>query len=59
MWTIFGRGHVMVGRTRLYRKTGSPLISGFTSARRRVWPWVVVAVLVLAAGAWVYLTYVR
>jgi hypothetical protein len=49
----------MVGRTRLYRKTGSPLISGRTNARRRLWPWIVVIVVVAAAVVWAYLTYLR
>jgi len=49
----------MVGRTRLYRKTGSPLISGWTGRRRRrLWPWIVAAV-VLAAAVWAYLVYLR
>lgn len=41
----------MVGRTRLIRKTGSPLIGGWTRRKSRVWPWVVAAVVVLAAAA--------
>jgi hypothetical protein len=40
----------MVGRTRLYQRTGSPLIGGFSMRkRRRAWPWVVLLVVVLAA----------
>jgi hypothetical protein len=48
----------MVGRTRLHQSTGSPLISGRTTGPRR-WMWIVVALAVIAAGAWVYLTYLR
>lgn len=49
----------MLGRTRLYQNTRSPLIHGLSGARRRPWwPWVVGALLLLAA-AWVYLTYVH
>jgi hypothetical protein len=50
----------MVGRTRLYQKTGSPLISG-NSRRRSTPPWVGVAVLlvVIAAAVVAYLTFLR
>lgn len=47
----------MVGRTRLYRKIRSPLIHGYTKARRRVWPWLLLAVVLAGAGVWAYLTY--
>ncbi len=48
----------MVGRTRLYQKTGSPLISGFSRRRPTRW-WLIalVALIVLVAGVWAYLTY--
>jgi len=50
----------MVGRTRLYQRTGSPLIQGMTGVRRRrLWPWWLLAAVVIASGVWVYLTYVR
>jgi type VI protein secretion system component VasF len=49
----------MFGRTRLYQDTGSPLIRGTTGARRRrVWLWVVLAAIVVAAVL-VYLTLLR
>jgi hypothetical protein len=49
----------MVGRTRLYQRTGSPLIQGATGARRRKWlPWAVAAVVIIAA-VWFYLSYLR
>ena len=55
---FLSRGRAMVGRTRLYPSTGSPLISGHTALRRRLWPWIVLALLVVAAaGVWAYLTY--
>jgi len=50
----------MVGRTRLYQKTGSPLIQGI-SRRRPVPPWLV-ALLIVAAVAlaiWAYVAFVR
>jgi hypothetical protein len=50
----------MVGRTRLYQKTGSPLIQG-RSRRRAVPPWLV-ALLIVAAIAllvWAYVAFVR
>ncbi len=50
----------MVGRTRLYQKTGSPLIQG-RSRRRSTPPWLVpvlvVAVIVLLM--WAYVAFVR
>ena len=50
----------MVGRTRLYQKTGSPLIQG-RSRRRSTPPWLapvlVVAVIVLLV--WAYVAFVR
>jgi hypothetical protein len=49
----------MVGRTRLYQRTGSPLIQGATGRRRRsVWPWLLAAVAA-AALVWWYVTYLR
>lgn len=41
----------MVGRTRLIRKTGSPLIGGWTRPVHKVWRWVVAAAVVLAVVA--------
>jgi hypothetical protein len=41
----------MVGRTRLIRKTGSPLIGGWTRPTRKLWRWIVAAAIVLAAIA--------
>jgi hypothetical protein len=41
----------MVGRTRLIRKTGSPLIGGFTRPKSKAWPWVVGGAVALAAVA--------
>jgi hypothetical protein len=51
----------MVGRTRLHQGTRSPLISGTTAKQRRLWPWVVTVLVILAAagGVWWYVTYVR
>jgi hypothetical protein len=49
-----------VGNRRLFQQPRSPLIQGVRRRKRRVWPWVVGIVLVLAAaGAWAYLAYVR
>ncbi|HEY5517255.1 MAG TPA: hypothetical protein VIL15_03195 [Coriobacteriia bacterium] len=50
----------MVGRTRLYQKTGSPLISG-SSRRRSTPPWlgIALAVVAVAAAVAVYLTFLR
>ncbi|HEY5432068.1 MAG TPA: hypothetical protein VIL06_01510 [Coriobacteriia bacterium] len=49
----------MVGRTRLYQYTGSPLIRGRSNRRRTRWWLVVLLVLAaIAAAVWVYLTYV-
>jgi hypothetical protein len=49
----------MLGRTRLYQRTRSPLIQGRTGARRfGPWPWFVLLVI-LAVGVWYYLSYLR
>ncbi|HEY5505908.1 MAG TPA: hypothetical protein VIK83_00285 [Coriobacteriia bacterium] len=49
----------MVGKTRLFQSTGSPLIHGRTGApRRKVWPWVLLGLVLLAAAAYLYVTYV-
>jgi hypothetical protein len=49
----------MLGRTRLYQRTGSPLIQGSTGSRRRnLLPWLVAIALVVAA-VWWYLTFMR
>jgi hypothetical protein len=52
---------MMLGRTRLYQETGSPLIRGTSGARgRRMWPWAVLAVaVVVVAAALVYLAFLR
>ena len=50
----------MVGRTKLWQATGSPLIQGATRKARLVWPWILLAVVLLAAaagGIWAYLTF--
>jgi hypothetical protein len=52
----------MVGRTRLFQETRSPLIRGFTRPARSAWKtaavWivvlVVVALCVLAVTSWLY-----
>jgi len=50
----------MVGKTRLIRTTGSPLIGGWTRRSRTVWPWVVAALIVLAgAGTAVWWFFLR
>jgi hypothetical protein len=50
----------MSKRTRLYQSTGSPLIQGRTGARRsRIWPWLLLGAVTVAAALWVYLTYLR
>lgn len=50
----------MLGRTRLYQRTGSPLIHGLSGARRRsVWPWLVAAAAILGVIAWAYVTFVH
>jgi type VI protein secretion system component VasF len=50
----------MVGKTRLYQRTGSPLIQGATRGWRRMTPWIVAAaVVVVAMAVWVYLAYLR
>jgi len=50
----------MVGRTRLYQKTGSPLISG-NSRRRSMPPWIGIALVlvVVAVAVLTYLTFLR
>ena len=49
----------MVGKTRLFQSTGSPLIHGRTGApRRRVWPWVFAAVALAGGLIYLYLTFV-
>lgn len=49
----------MVGRTRLYQRTGSPLIGGFSMRKRRsLWPWVVAAIIILL-GVAVYVFFLR
>jgi hypothetical protein len=45
----------MVGRTKLIRTTGSPLIGGLTRPKRPLLPWIVgavAAVAVLAGAVW-------
>ena len=45
----------MVGRTRLIRTTGSPLIGGATRRSRPMLPWLVggaVALAAVGAGVW-------
>jgi len=49
----------MVGRTRLIRKTGSPLIGGFTRAKKPVWPWFVAAAGVAALAGVVWYLFLR
>jgi len=52
----------MVGKTRLYQHTGSPLIRGMSRRRtgRGRWLWVLLVVAIVAgAGTYLYLTYVR
>jgi hypothetical protein len=47
----------MVGRTRLIRKTGSPLIGGFTRPKSTVWRWVIggaVALAVVVGAVWYF-----
>jgi hypothetical protein len=41
----------MVGRTKLIRTTGSPLIGGWTRRKKPVWPWVVAGAVAIAAIA--------
>jgi hypothetical protein len=41
----------VVGRTRLIRTTRSPLISGTFRRPRKLWPWIVAAVVAVAAIA--------
>jgi len=50
----------MLGRTRLFQRTGSPLIQGATRGRHPMGPWIVaVAVAAVAMAVWVYLAYLR
>jgi len=52
----------MVGKTRLYQHTGSPLIRGMSKRRSpvgRVVLVVMVVAIIAAAAAYVYLTYLR
>ncbi len=50
----------MVGRTRLYQRTGSPLIQG-RSRGRALPPWLPVLLVVvgIALVVWAYLTFIR
>lgn len=50
----------MFGRTRLYRTARSPLIHGVSVRRRRmVWPWIVTALVLVAAAVLVWWVYLR
>ena len=49
----------MVGKTRLYQRTGSPLIQGATRGKRPVWPWIVGALIALALIAWAWSMFVH
>lgn len=52
----------MVGKTRLYQHTGSPLIRGMSrrrSLRSRLLPWLIVVAVVGGVGAYLYLAYLR
>ncbi len=50
----------MVGRTRLYQSLGSPLIHGNMRPHRRMWPYVVLMIIVLAVvGTLAYMYFVR
>lgn len=50
----------MLGRTRLYQSPGSPLIRGRSKPHpARRWLVVLLGAVVIAAGVWVYLTYLR
>ena len=47
----------MVGRTRLVRTTGSPLIGGWTRRKQLPWAWIVAALVLIAAvaaGVWYF-----
>lgn len=50
----------MVGRTRLYQRTGSPLIQG-KSRRRPMPPWLVpvMVVVVILVLVWAYVAFLR
>jgi hypothetical protein len=50
----------MLGRTRLYQRTGSPLIQGRPGVKRRgkLWPWLLLAVVV-ALLVWAYPVFVK
>ena len=53
-------GAEVVGRTRLYQSLGSPLIHGNTRPHRRMWPYVVLVIVVLAVvGTLAYMYFVR
>lgn len=47
----------MVGKTRLFQQTRSPLIQGMTRRKRPLWPWLLTVALVViaAAAAWWFL----
>lgn len=52
----------MVGKTRLYQHTGSPLIRGMSrrrSLRSRLLQWLIAVAVVVGVGAYLYMTYVR
>jgi hypothetical protein len=49
----------MVGRTRLIRTTGSPLIGGWTRPVRKVWRWIALGAAVLAAAVAVWYFFLR
>jgi hypothetical protein len=49
----------VVGKTRLWQSTGSPLIEGATRKKRVVWPWLLAVAILAAMGVWAYLTYLR
>jgi hypothetical protein len=45
----------MLGRTRLYQRTGSPLIQGRSGTRRRrLWPWLLLAAAIVVLVVWAY-----
>ena len=49
----------MFGRTRLYQRTRSPLIQGRSGARRPVWPWLIVLLIVVGVAVWYYVSFLR
>ena len=49
----------MVGRTKLIRTTGSPLIGGWTRRKRLPWAWIVAVLVVIAAAAGVWYFFLR